>query len=164
MQINKLARRLNATRGGFYWFFESRERLLEAVLESWAQAGTVLFERIARAPQWSGIQKFQALADLWIKGKDHDSEWDSAVRDWARTSRKVRDTVHSVDARRIAFIEQIFLDLGYRGKDAHMRACVTYYHQVGYYALGLGESHRQRLDLQPYYTRILIERDCRLAQ
>ncbi len=159
VEVNKLAKRLEVTRGGFYWFFESREQLLDALLELWAQSSTVLFEKIATAPQLSGPQKFKALVDLWISEKDYDPKWDGAVRDWARTSSKVLDTVHAVDEQRIGFIEQVFRDLGYRGKEAHVRARVTYYHQVGYYALGVRESRKQRLELIPYYTKILTQRD-----
>lgn len=155
VEVNKLAKRLDVTRGGFYWFFKNREQLLDALLEFWIQTSTVLFERIANATGQSGREKFQALVDLWISEKEYDPEWDGAVRDWARTSPNVLDTVHSVDEQRISFIEQIFRDLGYKGKEAHVRARVTYYHQVGYYALGVRESRKQRLELIPYYTRIL---------
>jgi hypothetical protein len=81
------------------------------------------------------------------------------VRDWARTSSKVLDAVHAVDDRRIGFIEQVFRDLGYAGKEAHVRARVTYYHQVGYYALGVREPRKKRLELLPYYTKILTQQD-----
>lgn len=159
VEVNKLAKRLNVTRGGFYWFFDSREQLLDALLDLWAQTSTVLFERVATAANKSGLQKFQALVDLWIAEKDYDPKWDGAVRDWARTSPKVLDTVHAVDEQRIEFIEKVFQDLGYTGKEANVRARVTYYHQVGYYALGVRESRRRRLELLPYYTKILTERD-----
>jgi AcrR family transcriptional regulator len=155
VEVNKLAKRLEATRGGFYWFFESREQLLDALLEYWVQTSTVLFERIATAAGQSGPQKFAALVELWISEKEYDPKWDGAVRDWARTSAKVLDTVHSVDQQRIGIIEQIFRDLGYKGKEAQVRARVTYYHQVGYYALGVRESRKQRLELTPYYTKVL---------
>lgn len=155
IEINKLAKRLGVTRGGFYWFFETREQLLAELLALWARTSMVLFERIACAPGQSGLQKYQALVGLWIEEQDYDPRWDGAVRDWARTSAAVLKTVHAVDDQRIAFIEQIFRDLGYIGKDAHVRARVTYYHQVGYYALGVRESRKQRLELLPYYTKIL---------
>jgi hypothetical protein len=64
-----------------------------------------------------------------------------------------------VDQQRIAIIERIFLDMGYKGKEAHVRARVTYYHQVGYYALGVRESKKQRRELLPYYMKVLIGRD-----
>lgn len=159
VEVNKLAKRLEVTRGGFYWFFESREQLLDALLEFWAQSSTVLFEKVAAASDKSGLQKFRALVDLWISEKEYDPKWDGAVRDWARTSAKVLDTVHAVDEQRIGFIEQVFRDLGYKGKEAHVRARVTYYHQIGYYALGVRESRKQRLELLPYYTKILTQQE-----
>lgn len=159
VEVNKLAKRLDVTRGGFYWFFESREQLLDALLDLWVQTSIVQFERIVNAPDKSGVEKFRAFVDLWIDEKEYDPKWDGAVRDWARTSSKVLDAVHAVDDRRIGFIEQVFLALGYTGKEAHVRARVTYYHQVGYYALGVREARKKRLELLPYYTRILAGQD-----
>lgn len=159
VEVNKLAKRLNVTRGGFYWFFESREQLLDALLELWAQTSIVQFERIANATAQTGAQKFQSLVDLWINEKEYDPRWDGAVRDWARTSSKVLDTVRRVDEQRIGFIEQVFRNMGYKGKEAHVRARVTYYHQVGYYALGVRESRKQRLELLPHYIKILTRQD-----
>jgi hypothetical protein len=69
------------------------------------------------------------------------------------------EAVQAVDEKRITLLEKVFLDLGYHGRDAHVRARVTYYHQVGYYALGVRESRKQRLDLLPFYTKILTGRD-----
>lgn len=69
------------------------------------------------------------------------------------------DTVHAVDQQRIGYIEQVFQDLGYKGKEANVRARVTYYHQVGYYALGMHETRKQRLELIPYYIKILTQRE-----
>lgn len=159
VEINKLAKRLGVSRGGFYWFFKSREQLLDELLAYWAQTGTVLFERILQARGRNGVQEFQAIIDLWIDENEYDPKWDGAVRDWARTSAAVLKAVQSVDAKRIAVLEQVFLDLGYKGKDAHIRARITYYHQVGYYALGVRESRKQRLELIPFYTKVLTGRD-----
>jgi hypothetical protein len=36
-----------------------------------------------------------------------------------------------------------------------MRARVTYYHQVGYYAMHVKERNERRLELAPYYADIL---------
>lgn len=159
VEVNKLAKRLDVTRGGFYWFFESREQLLDALLALWVQTSIAIFQRVTSAPQQNGAQKFQALVDLWIDEKEYDPKWDGAVRDWARTSAKVLEAVRAVDDQRIGFIEQVFRDLGYDGKEAHVRARVTYYHQVGYYALGVREPRRKRLELLPYYTKILTQQD-----
>src|SRR5688572_31801060 len=91
VEVNKLAKRLDVTRGGFYWFFESREQLLDALLDMWVQTSIVQFEQIANARDQNGPQKFRILVDLWLNEKDYDPKWDGAVRDWARTSAKVLD-------------------------------------------------------------------------
>jgi AcrR family transcriptional regulator len=159
VEINKLANRLGVSRGGFYWFFKSRKQLLDELLAYWADTSVMLFERILKTGGRNGMREYQALINLWIDENEYDPKWDGAVRDWARTSAAVLKAVQSVDEKRIAIIEQMFLDLGYKGKDAHIRARVTYYHQVGYYALGVRESRKQRLELIPFYAKVLTGRD-----
>jgi AcrR family transcriptional regulator len=159
VEVKKLAKRLRSSRGGFYWFFKNRQQLLEELLAYWAKTGTTLFEKILRTPGRNGMEEYLALINLWIDESDYDPKWDGAVRDWARTSESVRKVVANVDQRRIAILEQIFQDMGYRGKEAHIRARITYYHQVGYYALGVQESRKERLELLPFYKRVLTGRD-----
>ena len=159
IEINKLAKRLRSSRGGFYWFFKDRAQLLRELLEYWVRTSTVLFERILETPGRSGMEEYLALTHLWIDEKEYDPKWDGAVRDWARTSEAVRKVVEAVDQKRIAVLEQIFNDIGYMGKEAHIRARVMYYHQVGYYAMGVQESQRERRALIPYYRKVLTGRD-----
>jgi AcrR family transcriptional regulator len=155
VEINKLAKRLRISRSSFYWFFGSRDQLLNELLDFWVNTSTVLFERILRTSGRNGMQEYRALIDLWIEQKEYDPKWDAAVRDWARTSTAVMEVVRSVDNQRIGVIEQIFLDMGFKGKEAHVRARVTYYHQVGYYAMGVSESRKERVGLLPYYLKVL---------
>src|SRR5882724_417439 len=44
VEINKLAKRLGVSRGGFYWFFKSRTQLLDELLADWASTSIMLFE------------------------------------------------------------------------------------------------------------------------
>lgn len=158
VEINKLAKRLGSSRGGFYWFFKDRDQLLKELLEYWERTSTILFENILQLPGRSGMDKYLAITDLWIDEKDYDPKWDGAVRDWARTSADVRKVVHKVDQKRVAVLEQIFVDMGDRGQEAHVRARVMYYHQVGYYAMGVQESQRERRALTPHYHKVLTGR------
>ena len=119
----------------------------------------MLFEDVLKLPGLSGMDKYLAVTHLWIDEKEFQPKWDSAIRDWARTSDTVRRVVHQVDQKRIAVLRQIFIDIGYRGMDADIRARVMYYHQVGYYAMGVQESQRRRRALIPYYRRALTGRD-----
>jgi AcrR family transcriptional regulator len=159
VEINKLAKRLGSSRGGFYWFFKNRAQLLDELLAYWARTGVVLFERILELPGRDGLQEYEAMTTLWVSEEEYDPRWDGAVRDWARTSAEVRKVVQTVDNKRIAIIEQIFLDMGYRGKEAHVRARVMYYQQVGFYALGVQDPVAERRALRPYYRKVLTGKD-----
>lgn len=158
VEIKKLARRLRSSRGGFYWFFTSRQHLLDELGQYWAETSMAPFEKVLQAPGHNGMDKLEALTDLWIDERDYDPRWDGAVRDWARTSQPVHDIVATVDARRIAILERIFNEMGYTGKEAHIRARITYYHQVGYYAIGVRESRQERRELLPWYQKVLAGR------
>src|SRR5882757_5407905 len=57
VEINKLAKRLGVSRGGFYWFFKDRAQLLEELLAYWVQTSTVLFEKILQLPGRHGMQE-----------------------------------------------------------------------------------------------------------
>jgi AcrR family transcriptional regulator len=159
VEVNKLAKRLGVSRGGFYWFFKSRTELLDALIRYWADSGTTLFEKILEHRGNEGMDQYQALSELWLEEKDYDPAWDGAIRDWARTSESVRKIVSAVDQQRIAIFEKMFHNMGYKGTEAHVRARVLYYHQVGYYALGVHESRQERWALVPFYRKILTGKD-----
>jgi hypothetical protein len=60
-----------------------------------------------------------------------------------------------VDARRIAALHGLFLDAGYVD-EALLRARITYYHQVGYYAMRVKESKATRRRNLSLYIRALL--------
>ena len=159
MEINKLAKRLGVTRGGFYWFFKSGAQLRDELLTYWERTSTAQFEGLLRTDGVNGMDEFRAFPRLWIDEKEYNPAWDAAVRDWGRTSPKVSRVVRRVDDRRIEVLHRVFRDLGYDDPEAFIRARVTYYHQVGYYALGVRESRQERLRLLPYYVRVLTGKD-----
>jgi AcrR family transcriptional regulator len=155
VEVGKLARKLRATRGGFYWFFTSRKQLLDNLLSDWEETNSAVFKSIIRDRGANGTAEFNALCDIWINEDGYDPQWDAAVREWARISPRVAKIVRRVDDARIEIIQRIFLDLGYDETESFVRARTTYFHQVGYYTLGVRESREQRLKLLPLYTRIL---------
>jgi AcrR family transcriptional regulator len=158
VEINKLAKRLGSSRGGFYWFFANRQQLLDELAAYWAETSTTSYEKILQKAGRNGMEEYLAIVELWVGESDYDPKWDGAIRDWARTSDGVRKVVAAADRRRIGVLEQIFKDMGYEGKEAHVRARIMYYHQVGYYALGIQESRKERRELLPYYQKVLTGR------
>jgi AcrR family transcriptional regulator len=155
LEVGKLARKLCATRGSFYWFFESRDELLDCVITDWEVSNTAKFRSLLRDSGANGKAEFQALVDMWVSESGYSPQWDAAIREWARISAPVEEVVRRVDDLRIAIIHRIFKDMGYHEPEALVRARITYFHQVGYYTLGVRESREQRMSLLPTYIRLL---------
>ncbi|HVO46036.1 MAG TPA: helix-turn-helix domain-containing protein [Steroidobacteraceae bacterium] len=155
VKVERLARRMRVTRGSFYWHFKSHKDLLRRLLRHWIATNTLPFERTLRRDR-NGLEEFQAIVDLWVTEREYSPGYDAAVREWARVSADVARVVLQADQKRISVLRRIFLDLGYRDPEALVRARITYFHQVGYYTLGLHESRARRLQLGPYYSRILL--------
>ncbi len=155
VKVERLAAKLGVTRGGFYWFFKNRQELLDALLEDWKTANTKpFFDAVANAGP-DGRDQFDAITNLYVSEEDFSPAYDAAVRDWARTSLKARHAVEAADDARIALLTDIFKTMGYDAEEAFIRARVTYFHQVGYYALGIKESKETREHYLPLYSKIL---------
>lgn len=156
VKVDRLARRMRVTRGSFYWHFTSRADLLRALLESWERAGIASFERVlGDRDSRNGPAEFLAFANLWIEETEFVPGYDTAVRDWARTSREVAAVVRRVDQRRIDVLHRIFMDLGFVEPEALVRARITYFHQIGYYAIDMQEVPGRRRELAPTYLQVL---------
>lgn len=152
VKIDRLAKACGVTRGGFYWRFESREDLLGQLLEDWRLSNTGPFIA-ALTREGSPQQRFRALFRLWLGEKDFRPDYDAAVRHWALTSPEVAGIVRTVDQIRINALRDLFVEAGYGDEEAYVRARVTYYHQVGYYALRITE--QVNLDRLEIYYRVL---------
>lgn len=156
VKVDKLARQLKVTRGSFYWHFANRAELLDALLIDWAITNTRPFEAVLQGFDSDGIREYEHIMNIWLEEEAYDPAYDSAIRDWARMSKHVANLVRRVDNRRIEIIKQVFIHIGRKEDEAFIRARITYFHQVGYYILGLNESKEERRNLIPLYTRVLL--------
>lgn len=154
VKIGRLAKRLRVTRVAFYWHFENHADLLRALLKAWETSNTAPFESTI-TDQGDRLQAFLAVNNLWLEEREYNPMFDTAVREWARSSREAAAAVRRIDRRRIDILHRIFLDLGYVDPEALVRARVAYFHQVGYYALEMNEPRSQRRILANVYAQVL---------
>lgn len=155
VKVDVLARALRVTRGSFYWHFKDRDDLLCALLASWVHTNTEPFQRVLKADTSNPVVQYRRFLEIWIRATEFDPAYDSAVRDWARTSSEAAARVSRADETRMAILRDILRRMGYGAVEAEVRARVTYYHQVGYYALHIVESQRLRRALLPTYFHVL---------
>ncbi|HYH20171.1 MAG TPA: TetR/AcrR family transcriptional regulator [Azospirillum sp.] len=158
VKVDRLATRLRVTRGSFYWHFKSRAELLDALLEDWRHANVEPFLSVLDG-EGEPVLRLKRFFGVWLNGAAFDPALDSAMRDWARTSRPVARLVREADAARTDVLRRIFAAMGYPEPEAEVRARVAYYHQVGYYALGIVESRQLREALFPLYFKVLAGHD-----
>lgn len=159
VKIDRLARNLKVTRGGFYWFFKNRQDLLDILLTEWEDSRN---DPLIRAVQGENKNPLDPLVRLFftlLNERAYVPALDSAVRDWARTSKRARQAVNLVDNRRINALTETFQNLDYEQEEAFIRARIFYFHQVGYYAMEVHETDEQRLHYVPIYFKQLTGHD-----
>ena len=155
VKVDPLASEMGVTTGSFYWHFKNRQELLAEVLADWDATNSAALVDAVRSHEGNPDKQLDALAEVWIGEKSFNPAYDSAIRDWARTSPKVDKVVRQVDDQRITVIQEIFRGFGYDKVDAFVRARITYFHQVGYYTLHVKESRADRIRLKDAYLRAL---------
>lgn len=159
VKIERLSKQVKVTRSSFYWHFRSRADMLAALLDHWQATNTGPLLRAIDAAIAQGPVGIHVVSRVWIEEREFDPAYDTAVRDWARKDPKVAATVHDVDERRIAALTRLMQVYDYKGNEALVRARIMYFHQVGYYALGIREAAADRLKLEPIYIKALTGRD-----
>ena len=159
VKVDRLAQRLGVTRGGFYHNFRDREDLLDALLKRWEEECRFLPDfPTSRSLAAVGAWFDQAVARL-IEEDGYDHDFDMSVREWARSDQRATWAVERTDRERMATLQRFFDALGYSKDEALMRARVFYYHQIGYYAIGVRESTAVRKRIAHLYIDILCGHD-----
>jgi AcrR family transcriptional regulator len=153
VRVLSLSQKLGVSRGSFYWYFESRQALLDMLLDHWRDTNTRYVLEGARRPAPTITRGVLNIFEAWIDDDLFDPELDFAVRAWARRSAPVHRAVEEADMARVDAIRDLFLAHGYEAEDAFARARVLYFMQIGYYVLELHEPREQRLSYVRAYLR-----------
>ncbi len=154
LRIDDLSTRLDVTKGSFYWHFQNREDLLNAVLETWRYRMTSgIADYIAHA-SGDPIQRISKLLRTALRPRPDvpGGPLEISLRDWARRDPRVREVVADVDAQRLAFAARLYRDAGLNAAQAEEAA-------IAHLAVTIG------LRMLPYDgTREDMERRWRIAE
>lgn len=152
VRITRLAKFLGVSRGSFYWHFNDRSVLLEALCARWTARNTPAIAHALRSAATldEGILSF---FDAWLLPGRFDPRLDQAIRAWARADGDLTSLVEAADATRVDLVAAHFRRFGYTTSDAFIRARILYFAQIGYYALGVRESMADRATYLETYFR-----------
>ncbi len=151
VKVLNLGDRLGVSRSSFYWYFKSRQELLDALLDLWQDTNTAAIVTQAETPAASITQAVCHVFRCVIDERLFNNALDFAVRDWARRSGKVRRVLDRSDQTRLDTLAAMFARHGYGDHEATIRARVLYFMQLGYDLADLNETSRERLSNVPMY-------------
>jgi AcrR family transcriptional regulator len=151
VKVLALSDRLGVSRSSFYWYFKSRQDLLDALLGEWDRTNTAALIAQANAPSETITGAVCNVFHCVIDPEVFNTSLDFAVRAWARGSGKVRRVLDRSNAARLAALSDMFLRYGYAQIEAETRARILYFTQIGYDDADLHETMEERNKLVPMY-------------
>jgi AcrR family transcriptional regulator len=153
VRIEPLARALGVTRGGFYWHFEDRGALLEAMLDTWERATTDdVIERVESQGGDVGAKLRRAGA---LTFSETLMPIDLAVRDWARRDEAVAARLRRVDNRRMAYLRSLFGAYCSDPDDVEARSMLAFSLLIGDHFIAADHDGRSRAAVLELATRRL---------
>ncbi len=158
VQITRLARDLEVTRGSFYWHFKSRKELLTALLEEWSARNTGVMVDVLKSANTldDGVLD---LFSVWVGHSRFSFELDQAIRDWGRRDEVVREILSKEDDDRVNAIAAFYERHGFAHPESFIRARVIYFTQLSYYALDISEPMDKRVSYLAAYFQCFTGRD-----
>lgn len=150
VRVEPLAKRMNMTKGSFYWHFKDRNDLLDAILAEWVEIDTHSIigqvNQIDADPKTKLLRLFElAIADNGLTPGLVNGRIENAIRAWATNDMKVAVVVGQVDRQRLDYTKNLFFEIGFSETEALVRARLAYYSLVGEFTIGVRTSQGDRL-------------------
>jgi AcrR family transcriptional regulator len=154
VRVAVIADQLGVARSSFYWHYADRDELLTTLVDEWELTNTTsILDRAAR-PADTITGALLHVFECWADPSLFDVPLEFAIRAWSRHDPAVQRRLEAADDRRIAALTALHRRFGCTPTEALVRSRVQYHSQIGLYALGVEETHQQRLRLLPTYLRV----------
>jgi AcrR family transcriptional regulator len=122
LNIQALARRLNISKTSFYWHFEDKAELVDALVDHWQHEQTEVITRNRLLLEMPPAQRLASAMELIDK---HDlANYDEALRIWGRTEPRVAKALRETNKQRLEFASRIFEELGFSGDEVACRSAL----------------------------------------
>ena len=145
VKIMPIAKRLNLTRTGFYWYFNDIAELHSAMIHRWETKNTGNLIERCNADATNICEALFNLMDCWFDTTLFDARLDLAIRNWARNDANLQKRLTDADKKRIDAVTNVFRRFGYSNRQADVRGMTVIYTQIGYISMQVTEDRHERL-------------------
>lgn len=130
LKIDRLCDRLGVTKGSFYWHFDGMASYRTALIEAW---GELRDEDRRHIDEMGDVPPRERLSKM-MTSLVSPRHWtlERAMREWARSDESVATSVRAADRRLLRAVRQAFLDYGFDGEEADVRASATFAAGIGF--------------------------------
>ena len=133
LRIEVLAKRLQVTKGSFYWHFRDRRDLVDAVLDEWKNGRIADIRKQTAARPGEELAVLQHTMEIYSEGKNRKGlPIEIAIREWARRDSRAAKSVEEVDAERLTCAASQFKSLGFSTAEAEARSMLLYAYVFGF--------------------------------
>ena len=156
VRVERLARALGVTKGGFYWHFDDRDGLLDAMLGTWER--TVIDDVIDRVEGDGGDARAKLRRLFALAAARRDLvEVELAVRDWARRDKAAAQRLRRVDNRRVDYLRTLFREICDDADEVEVRCLVVMSLFIATHFIAANHDGRRRADVIQLTLARLLE-------
>ncbi|SFM46900.1 TetR/AcrR family transcriptional regulator [Rugamonas rubra] len=128
LKAEPLCKRLGVSRGSFYWHFDSAGAFMLAVVERWEARAT---EQVILAVQQCAGGAAEKLRFLLRKVGELDVRLYEAIHSLEARLPELTGVLRRVHERRLGFLAELLVALGFAADEAALRARMTYAWAMG---------------------------------
>jgi AcrR family transcriptional regulator len=156
VRVERLARALGVTKGGFYWHFDDRDGLLDAMLGTWERM--VIDDVIDRVEGDGGDARAKLRRLFALAAAQRDFiEVELAVRDWARRDKAAAQRLRRVDNRRMDYLRSQFREICDDADEVEVRCMLVMSLFIATHFLAADHDGRRRSDVIQLTLARLLE-------
>ena len=144
VKISSLAAEMGVTTGSFYWHFESRGELLNAVLKFWEREMTDGIVDATRGA--AGAPEDRILSLMEAVMAEGLARYDLAISHWAQSDVDADKVFRRVLKKRFDFATWMFSEAGFSPEEAEARGRLMVVYMMGELSL-VSDSKSRRLEM-----------------
>ena len=151
IKAEAIARKLNVSKGSFYWHFQNVPAYKNAMLAYWLENGTQRIIDQTENDSQSPHDKLMLLVALSTQPSTYpfdENLAEASIRDWARHEKEAADVLYRVDQKRLDYLAALFINAGFSANRSKQCARLVYGCLIGIPQLPDDSPKRQQTDLK----------------